>query len=149
MLRWGEFGLFRVGVLLYRSDSKMKKNKKSNKKDPKTTNTKKQNPKVNVDIFLEKLKLLKIGSKEDKAGNIGIKVNNRTITYIRRNQVGFRYQIHRRNSKGNLNWYGSDNVTTEKQMDDLIEGIKEFQKNNDDNVLIKLGFLDKDAKVKG
>lgn len=122
-------------------------NKESSKKSKKSE--KKviiQNSKVTADIFLEKLKPLKVEIKEDKAHNIGLKINGKTLTYLqRRKNGGFAYQIKKRAGNGSLNWFGSGSVTKEDQMEKLFDGIKEYHKNPNDKLLIKLGFLDKDA----
>ena len=117
----------------------MKKNsKKSGKKADEIQS------KVTAEGFLEKLKPLGVEIKEDRVGNIGIKMKGAIITYIQRKKAGFKTQVKKRDSNGHLQWFHSTDVSTEEQVEEMVSLIRKFKKTQDKRILIKLGFLHPD-----
>lgn len=98
-------------------------------------------PHITKADFIEKLKPFDVQTREDKLGNVGIKINDTTITYVNQTRVGVKLHTKKRDSKGRLQWFPFADVYESKQLDEIVSLISDFDKTNDMNVLVKLGFL--------
>jgi len=97
-------------------------------------------PEVTAEDFISELKPLGVTFKEDKAGNIGLRLD-KAFGYVNRREYGFCCQVKK--VQKNNNWFTGGKITTKKEMMEKVELIKVYVKTKKDDVLVKAGFLEK------
>jgi len=118
------------------------KKKDVEKKKAEVPVKKSSKPEITAQDFIDELKSLDVKTNTDAAKNIGVHLGkDSAITYIANREYGIAYYIKRR-VNGHLQWFFSGQITTKAEMMEKVTLIKEYAKNKNPEILVKLGFLE-------